>query len=84
MTRGGNTKPRAGVGGKGADNNNDLTSDENEAPSPKRLKGRARETDAARAAAEEVAALEAEDDANQAKKKILNLLRKKLLLINPP
>ena len=51
--RGGSTKPRAG-GGKGADNNNDLTSDENEAasaPSPKKLKGRARETDAARAAA---------------------------------
>ena len=68
----GNTKPRAGVGGKGADNNNDLTSDENDAPSassPKRLKGRARETEAARAAAEEVAALEADDDANQVKKK---------------
>ena len=74
--RGGNTKPRAGVGGKGADNNNDLTSDENEAPSPKKLKGRARERDAARAAAEEVAALEADDDANQAKKKTTRLPEK--------
>ena len=53
-------KTRGGEG-KGGDNNNDLSSYENEAPvSPWQLKGKWNETDAAIAAEEEQAALDEE------------------------
>jgi hypothetical protein len=59
-----------GGGGRGGENEKDLTSDDNEPVSPKQQKGksRERETDAARVAAEEVAALEADEVATHAKK----------------